>query len=210
MSSERSLTRFALQLHSAEAAERDEAARQIWLYFSDRLLALVRRRLDPALRVRAAEDDVLQSVFASFFNARPAADRPVRDRAEIWRLLVCLTMRRIANTADHHRAQRRDVRRERRLEPHGGASAVFNGPPCDPGAGRSFDPQDEVIAREQFERLLATLPDDLKQIFAMRLEGYTNAEIASQVNRVERTIELKMNALRGRLRSLLQADSDLS
>jgi hypothetical protein len=34
----------------------------------------------------------------------------------------------------------------------------------------------------------------------MRLDGYTNAEIAKQIGRVERTVELKMTTIRGLLR----------
>src|SRR5947209_941526 len=40
-----SLTRFAHDLYAADPARRQEAARQIWLRFADRLAAEVRRRL---------------------------------------------------------------------------------------------------------------------------------------------------------------------
>jgi hypothetical protein len=67
------------------------------------------------------------------------------------------------------------------------------------------DPEDEAMTLEEFDRLLTVLPDDLKPVFALRLEGYTNAEIARQLDRVERTIELKPKTIRGLLRPSVQA-----
>ena len=64
---------------------------------------------------------------------------------------------------------------------------------------RSPGPEDEAIAREEFDRLLAVLPDDYQHVLALRMEGYTNAEIAARIGRVERTVELKLRAIRGLL-----------
>jgi DNA-directed RNA polymerase specialized sigma24 family protein len=75
------------------------------------------------------------------------------------------------------------------------------GTPRDGVAGaedvRRMSPEDEAVAREEFARLLAILPEDLQRVLALRLEGYTNAEIGG---RVERTVELKMKAIRALLR----------
>lgn len=60
-------------------------------------------------------------------------------------------------------------------------------------------PEDGAVAREEFARLLAVLPEDLQRVFARRLEGDTNAEIGAQVGRVERTVERKMKAIRALL-----------
>ncbi len=185
---------LAHQLHAPEASRREEAARQLWLRFAERLRALVRRTLDARIRRRADEDDVLQSVFAGYFAAQPGPAGPPRSRAELWRLLVCITMRKVTNTADRHRARRRDLRRERPLDGIGDDTE-----PAGPADRRRISPDDEAIAREEFARLLAVLPEDLQKVFALRLEGFTNAEIAAQLGRVERTVELKMRAIRGLL-----------
>jgi DNA-directed RNA polymerase specialized sigma24 family protein len=100
----------------------------------------------------------------------------------------------MANTADRHRARRRDIRREQ--PPGGVADGSARTEPADP---RPISPEDEAVAREEFARLLAVLPEDLQEILALRLEGSTNAEIASRLGRVERTIELKMRAIRALL-----------
>jgi RNA polymerase sigma-70 factor (ECF subfamily) len=200
MGTEGSLTHYAHDLYSPDAARREEAARQLWLRFAERLGTVVRRRLDPRILRRAGVDDVVNSMFASFFAAAPGPDGPPRDRAELWRLLVHFTMCKVVDTAQYHRAQRRDVYRERPpAGPAGHADDPRDGV-ADAEDVRRMGPEDEAVAREEFARLLAVLPEDLQRVFALRLEGYTNAEIGAQVGRVERTVELKMKAIRALLR----------
>jgi DNA-directed RNA polymerase specialized sigma24 family protein len=68
------------------------------------------------------------------------------------------------------------------------------------GSGRDRKPRADVFALlEEFARLRDGLPEDLRPVFDMRLEGYTNAEIAARLGRVERTVELKLQAIRGLL-----------
>jgi RNA polymerase sigma-70 factor (ECF subfamily) len=195
MDSQGSLTRCAHEMHSPDARRRDEAARRIWLRFAGRLEALVRRRLDPRIRRRAGAEDVVQSLFASFFAAPPGPAGPPRSRADLWMLLVHFTRCKVANTAERHRARRRDVRRDRPL----GDAATERSDAAGPEDPRWVSPEDEAVAREELARLCAALPEDLRPVFELRLQGYTNAEIARQINRVERTVELKLRAIRGLL-----------
>jgi RNA polymerase sigma-70 factor (ECF subfamily) len=188
-----SVTRYAYDMHSPDAARREEAARQIWLRFAARLRGLVRSRLDPRVLRRAGEEDVLQSLFASFFAAPAGSGGPPQSRADLWRLLVHFAMCKVVNTAEYYCAQRRDVRRERLLSdtPDEGFT------PTEPEDPRWIGPEEEAAAHEEFDRLRNLVPDDLRPVFDLRLEGYTNAEIARQINRVERTVELKLRAIRG-------------
>jgi DNA-directed RNA polymerase specialized sigma24 family protein len=187
MTDDGSLTRYARDLHAPDTALRQEAARQLWTRFAGRLRGVVRRRLDPRiLRKAGGESDVLQSVFAGFFAAPPGPDGPPRSRDDLWRLLVHFTLCKVANTAHHHRAARRDVRR---VQPLGDFDA-------DPGV---LGPEAEAVARDEFDRLLALLPEDLQRVLALRLGGYTIAEIAARLGRVDRTVELKLRAIRGLL-----------
>jgi DNA-directed RNA polymerase specialized sigma24 family protein len=192
MESPGSVTRYAFDMHSPDAARREEAARRIWLRFSARLRGLVRSRLDPRILRRAGEEDVLQSLFASFFAAPAGAGGPPQSRADLWRLLVHFALCKVVKNADYHRAQRRDVRRERSLNDTPDAGFA----PTEPEDLRWIGPEDEAAAREEFDRLRNLVPEDLLPVFDLRLEGYTNAEIARRIERVERTVELKLRAIR--------------
>ena len=200
MESDGSLTTWAREIYSPDTRRREEAARQIWLRFAERLRALVRRRLDPRVLRRAGDDDVVQGLFASYFAAEPGPSGPPRNRAELWRALVHFTMCQVANTAEHHRALRRDVRRE-------APPADDRGVPSDSADLRELGPEAAAIAREEFARLLAVLPEDLQEVLALRLEGHTNAEIAARLGRVERTVELKMRTIRELLRPHVEPSS---
>jgi DNA-directed RNA polymerase specialized sigma24 family protein len=185
MSTERSLTHWGHELYASEASRRAEAARELWLHFAERLRARVRGKLDPRIRRCTDEDDIVDSLFAGLVAARPGWNGPPRDRDEIWRRLSHMIKCKVANAADYHRAQCRDVFRLQPLGEHEDR--------------RQSDPADEAIGRVEFKRLFDLLPEDLQQVLAWRLEGYTNAEIAAKIRRVERTVELKMRAIRGLL-----------
>jgi DNA-directed RNA polymerase specialized sigma24 family protein len=103
-----------------------------------------------------------------------------------------------SNVADHHRARCRDLRREQSLAEI--RTGVGGSQPFEPQDHRGLDPADEAVARIEFARLLGVLPADLREVFVMRLDGYTNAQIAAQIGRVERTVELKMRTIRALLR----------
>jgi DNA-directed RNA polymerase specialized sigma24 family protein len=194
------LTRCANELHSPDARLREEAARRIWLQFSDRLLALVESRLDPRLRRRVGADDVVQSLFGSFIAASPGPNGPPRSREDLWRLLVHFALCKLSSVRDRHFARRRDVRREQGVPVAAGAGSASD---RDLDALRDFKamtPANEAVARDEFERLLALLPEDLREVVVLRLAGYSNAEIGARIGRVERTVELKLKVIRGLLR----------
>lgn len=113
MSSMGSVTIYLERLRSPDCRERDEAARIIWERFSARLLGLVRRHLDNRIRRREDEQDVLQSVYATFCIGQLNGKTSPASREELWKLLVRITMCTVVNTAHRHLAARRDVRRER-------------------------------------------------------------------------------------------------
>jgi RNA polymerase sigma-70 factor, ECF subfamily len=204
-----SITRDAADLRSPDALVREQAARRIWERFEPRLLELVRRRLNPRIRVRADEDDLVQSMFKSFFAIGHDGDRaPPADREELWRLLVWMAMCKIANTAHKHHAMRRDVRRE---DPQAGSPELSGsklaGWMAELEDRDSLTPQEAAVFHEEFDRLLCKLPEQLQQIFVWKLQGHTNAEIGRMINRTERTVELKMQIIRKTLEQDLMTRS---
>ena len=206
MSEPGSMTRFGLDIHSPDPARREEAARQIWLHFAARLQALIERRLDPQIRRKSGTDDLLQSLFASFFAAPPSPGGPPRSRADLWRILVRFALCKVASSANHHRAQRRDYRRELALLREDEESTLAGTRSGSVADRITLGPAEQLEAREEFERLLNKLPPELQRVIVLRLEGYTNAEIARILGRVERTVELKLKAIRAVLRPHIEIE----
>lgn len=194
-----SMTMAAADLRSPDKARREAAARVIWERYSSQLLALARRRLDARVQRREGAEDVLQSAFGSFFLGRAQLD----SREELWRLLVRITLCKVANTGKHHYAAKRDVRRE-------GALARF--PSEDDAAdpmleimdGRQPGHAEALVLAEEVDSWLAPLSSDQRQVAQWRLEGYSNKEISDKIQRTERAVELKLQIIRKRLEARYQ------
>ena len=196
MSSIGSLTRFVHELKSPDLRQRDEAARIIWERFAPRLTQLVRRHLDHRIFRREDEQDILQSMFASFYQGQYLGKTTPASRQELWKLLVRITMCKVVNTAHRHLADRRDIRRERSERPCDSDNSRFADWMRDQVDRAQPTPQDRAAVVEEVERLLHLLPEELRQIVLWKLEGFTNAEISPMIGRTVRSVELKLQLIR--------------
>jgi DNA-directed RNA polymerase specialized sigma24 family protein len=160
--------------------------------------------LDPRIRVRHDENDVVQSMGKSFFRRLRRGEFDVAGRDDLWALLVTITLNKACNAADRHFAVKRDVRRNRPI-PSDDASQ------SDAPRG-AFAPEDvqptpaEAAALSAaLERRLQTLPEaDLRQVAEMKLEGYTNHEIAVARQWSESTVERKLRLIRKRWEAAIE------
>lgn len=194
-----SVTIALANLRAADAHVRNDAAQRLWERFSPRLCALARSRLSARIRAREDEDDIVQSLFLGFFTSQRCNGFTPRDREEFWRLMVRMTVCRVANVVNHHQRARRDVRRElvpaRPEDPSEngiGPSGAMSPAPC-------LSPEAEVVSRLELERILSCLDEGQRQILAWKLEGFTNAQIGRKLERTERTVELKLGLIRRNL-----------
>src|SRR5262245_39837876 len=128
--------------------------REVMDRYTQRLLELARRKLPERLRRRVDPEDVLQSVYRSFFQRLNDGQFVFHESLDVWRLLAAMTFRKVCNAVKFHQRERRDVRRDLPLVPTGelsrpGAQAI----PEAPG------PDDLETLFECLEKLLAKLPE---------------------------------------------------
>lgn len=174
-------------------AGHDLAAQRLWDVFFDRLVRLAQNRMQiGGCRVADAEDVAL-SAFASF--CRGVANRrfpELSDRHGLWRLLVSITIHKLLHLhRDQHRLKRGGEFRALESHPETGRSAVEN------LISREPTPEFAAELSEQYARLLKALDsEELSQLAAWKLEGFTNDEIAAKSGRTTRTIERKLNLIR--------------
>lgn len=199
MSNPGSMTLAAADLQSPDPRVRDEAARRIWERYSTQLVELVRRRLDLRIQRREGPEDVVQSAFGSFLGGGAALD----SREDVWRLLVRITLCKVANTAKRHQAARRDVRREQRPAAHG--SVIDRDPILELMDGRAPSAAEAAMLEEEIERWFSIIPERLRPIARWRLEGHSNREIAGMIQRTERSVELKLQIIRQHLEDRFQS-----
>lgn len=170
------------------------AAQEIWERYFQRLVRLARQKLAASRRTggEADEEDAALSAFASFCDGAARGRFPLlNDREDLWRLLVVITARKAGAQAQKRRALKRG----------GDWHGVDHDPELadfmDGIAGSEPTPEFAVQVAEQYQRLLDRLPDDeLKRVAVMRLEGFTNDEIAENLGCARRTVARRLDLIR--------------
>jgi DNA-directed RNA polymerase specialized sigma24 family protein len=189
MNASRSVSLWIQQLQAGN----ESAARFLWDRYAGRLLGLARRRLSGARRT-ADEEDVVQNAFFSLCRGAAAGRfAALADRDSLWLLLQVIVRRKAADQENHDRRQRRGGGRVR------GDSAVcgVDGADGSFAASRTRNPAQEAEAAELYRRLLDSLPDEtLRRIAALKLQGFTNEEIADQVGCARCTVVRKLELIR--------------
>jgi RNA polymerase sigma factor (sigma-70 family) len=192
-----SVTRLIIDLRSDQPAVRELAARLVWGRYFQELLALARSHLSARIRGREDEEDVLQSMYKSFCLRQRRGDFDLSSRDDLWKLLVQVTLRKARNTANRHLQGKRDVRREA----SGGAAPTSDAD--EPGAFLDQIDTDEptpaeaALLNEALEQRFQALREpELRRIALKKLEGFTNQEIADDLQCTVRTVERKLERVR--------------
>ncbi|MCU0960565.1 MAG: ECF-type sigma factor [Pirellulaceae bacterium] len=178
-------------------AGQEAAAAKLWTHFYSRLIALACRRLRHLPRRAADEEDVVVNVFESFFRRAQAGQFPrLHDRHDLWQLLVTITERKALN-------QVRDLTREKRGGGQvRGESAFWNSETSADGAGIDQvvgpqpTPEFAAAVTDELRHLLELLDGDMRHIAQLKLEGYTNEEIATTVGCSLPTVERRLRLIR--------------
>jgi DNA-directed RNA polymerase specialized sigma24 family protein len=160
---------------------------------------LAGRKLRNAPRRAADEEDVALSAFDSFCQGAAQGRFPqLRDRDDLWGLLIVITARKALNLARHEMRQKRGGGRVvNDATPSGAADSSGAESPVDQVVGREPTPAFAAQVGEEFRRLLDKLSDgELRQIAIWKMEGYTNAEIAARIDCAIPTVERRLRLIR--------------
>jgi RNA polymerase sigma-70 factor, ECF subfamily len=176
------------------------AADALFRRYAQRLLALARSRLEEAVRRKEDPEDVMQSVFKSFFTRQQDGQFDVAGWDSLWTLLALLTVRKCADRIEYFRAACRDVRREE------GAGASEASGPLLRAAADDPTPSEAAMLTETLEQLMAGLDGPDRDVVSLQLQGYTIPEISARVRRSERTVCRVLDRARRRLRRLREEE----
>jgi RNA polymerase sigma-70 factor, ECF subfamily len=192
-----SFAEFLTRLHNRD----DAAAQELFGRFTHQLIALALRHVDAGLRHKVDPEDVVQSAYKSFFLRYGPGNLQLVNWNSLWGLLTLITVRKCAERATYHRAERRDAAREM-TPPRGDESASWLEP-----FGREPTPVEAAVLSETVEQLLAGLDEEDRPIFELSLQGYTTREISERLGRAERTVRLLREGVRHRLERLQRESS---
>lgn len=177
---------------------RDQSAEHaLWNRYFDQLLVVAKQHLQARTRRVKDEEDLALSVLDSFFRGAAAGRfAQLNDRNDLWIVLRMLTKRK---TIDH---LRREHAKKRGGNIVRGESVFMQLQESSPGSpdimpGKEAAPDLATIFTEECDRLFAALHDEvLSQVALLRLEGYSNEEIAQKLGLSVRSIERKLSTIR--------------
>jgi RNA polymerase sigma factor (sigma-70 family) len=175
----------------------EKAAADLWNCYFDRLVRLARQRLGNSPRRVADEEDVAVSVFRCLCaGAERGRLAEIKHRDDLWRVLVTMTMRKAIDLQRRMGGQKRGGGQVRGESIFGKADDDHS-PGLQQFSDLSPSPQTLAILDEEGKRLLDALDDDtLRQVAIWKLEGYTNDEIAGELELTTRSVERKLQRIR--------------
>jgi DNA-directed RNA polymerase specialized sigma24 family protein len=195
MSSDNSVSCWIGQVKVGERA----AAQPLWQRYFERLVGLARKKLQGSPRRAADEEDVALSAFDSFCRGAERGRFPqLADRHDLWRVLVVITAGKALDLR----------RREFTLKRGGGAvrgESALLGPADAAPEEAGFE---QVIGNEPTPAFAAEVAETCRHLFAqlddpalcllalLKMEGYTNEEIARHLDCGQSTVERRLRLIR--------------
>lgn len=175
-------------------AGEENATQKIWERFYERLIRLAAKKILTNKKA-SDEDDIVQEAFAQFFRGVENGRFPIlNDREDLWQVLAMLVDRRAIDQARREHAEKRgggNVHTESFLMQREGDPGIA-GIPCP-------DPTPELVNQlsEIFRDRLSQLDDEsYRQLALLKLQGFTNQEIAEKTGRTLRTVERRLRNIR--------------
>jgi RNA polymerase sigma-70 factor (ECF subfamily) len=173
-----------------------DAATALYVRYAKRLQALARAQTGHELATRFDPEDVVQSVFRTFFRRAVDSGYAVPPGEELWQLLLVLALNKIRSLAAFHRAQKRDVGRTR-----GTHESDRWDPMATVGDELAYQTMQMLVGE-----LISSLPPPQDQIVRLRIEGYEVQQISDAVSRSKRTVERTLQQFRERLAKLIDIE----
>jgi RNA polymerase sigma-70 factor, ECF subfamily len=157
----------------------EDAATQLYLRYAQRLNSLVQTQCSAELARREGVEDIVQSVFRTFFRRIGQGYYDVPDEDELWRLLLVIALHKIRSKATYHHASKRNARRT-----IVGALARLV-----PDTRAEVDELPYAHLKLVLEEILDQLPAHSRVMVKLRIEGWDVAEVARKTGRSKRTVE---------------------
>ena len=175
-----------------------DAATEVYERYVSRLIGLARSRLSSKLGQRVDAEDVVQSVFRSFFRGTDEGRFTFEENADLWRLISSLTINKILRKAEHHTRQKRSIYNEVSICEDNVSVTVPIEFIADTPA-----PETALALIEEVESFTDGLKDRHREIFELRMQGLTPEQIAERIGRSTRTVRRGLELLHAELRERL-------
>jgi RNA polymerase sigma-70 factor (ECF subfamily) len=171
----------------------ERAATELYLRYAARLNALAKAKSSPELAKRVEAEEIVQSVFGSFFRGAQKGYYDVPVGEELWKLFLVIGLNKIRAKGSYHLADKRDSRRTQDAETL--------------SQQEEEQAEDSQVALKVLEltinESLQAFPPHYREILELRVEGFEITEIATKTQRSKRTVERILQEIREHLAQIL-------
>ncbi len=175
-------------LKRVHAGER-EAAGEIYSRYAERLMQLTAKQSSSKLAGRVEADDIVQSVFRTFFRRASGGYYRLPDGDELWKLFLVISLNKIRKKSIFLHADKRDISKTEQLSDQPMEAAKTS----------------EDILRLTIDELIDELPAEQRGAIRDRIGGFEIAEISERNEISKRTTERILQNFRTRLQRELEA-----
>jgi RNA polymerase sigma-70 factor (ECF subfamily) len=168
----------------------EQAAADLFARYAQQLTRIAEQHLSRKVAGREDGEDVVQSVFRTFFRRSAEGEFRIDSAAQLWRLLVKITLLKARAKARFHTADKRNVAAEAGADADAWVQAAVQ---------REPGPEEAAALVDQIEALLCGLPPLYCHVLDLRLQGHGVSEIAELLRVSRQTIYRALDLLQQRL-----------
>jgi RNA polymerase sigma-70 factor (ECF subfamily) len=171
-----------------------QAATQLFQRYADQLIALARSRMPSKLGRRVDAEDVVQSVYRSFFAGARDGRYELQRGGDLWRLLVTITLHKVYRQVTQHSRDKRSLERDQSIGPEDnliGLSATL--------LAREPSPVEVITLVDELEQIMRQMKPQYRRMLELRLLGYNVFEIAAETQSGERTVRRVLDQVKQQL-----------
>ncbi len=174
-----------------------DAALQLYFRYSDRLLRLASKQTAQDLAIRFDPEDIVQSVFRTFFRRAASGQYEAPEGDELWKLLLVMALNKVRAKGAFHRSKKRDIRKTHSIDSE---DFAVNGDTQEIAKSILYMSLEEVIERQ---------PENHRGIIRSRIDGMDVESIAEREKRSKRTVERVLQSFRSQLLESALVEAEL-
>ena len=145
---------------------------------------LAEKHLTGGVRRRIGPEDVVQSACRTFLRRAQIGEFELADAEGLWGLLCAITLTKVREQTRFHLRQKRGIDRE----VHQADLSSSDGPRLFDRADSEPTPAEAAEFADTFTKLVSGLDEEERQLVDLKLQQFTNDEIAVQMGCSERTV----------------------
>lgn len=178
-----------------------DAATELYERYFEQLINIISGNLMERYQSHFDSEDVLMSAFRTVLVRVTNGEFRFEDDDDVWKLLVTVSLNKLRKKVRHHQTGKRNIDLETR------GSSDFDGTlagqlTLSPGVFEAVEFADLV------KTAMSILSDRERSILLLRLEGFSQQEIASKLEITDRTVRRCWEKIRERLEFLLGDDHE--